>query len=121
MRGKGNLKLYLEVTQDEYQLPIVVASSVPELARKTGSTIQKIWVYLNNVKRGVIKKPRFIEVVLDDENVFREIIKTEKCCGTCVWHKHEFVKDEWICANGKSKHCFDGTNYYECCKEYEER
>ena len=109
MRGRGNLKLYLEVTQDEYQLPVIVASNVPELARKSGSTIQKIWVYLNNVKRGAIKKPRFIEVVFDE------------CCGTCIWSKHEFVKDKWICINCNSKKCFKGTNYYDCCKEYEER
>lgn len=66
MRGRGNLKLYLEVTQDEYQLPIVVASSVPELARKTGWSVQRIWTYLNHVKHGNIKKPKFIQVVLDD-------------------------------------------------------
>lgn len=66
MRGKGNLKLYLEVTQDEYQLPIVVASSIPELARKTGWSVQRIWAYLNHVKHGNIKKPKFIQVVLDD-------------------------------------------------------
>lgn len=66
MRGIGNLKLYLEVTQDEYQLPIVVASSVPELARKTSWSVQRIWAYLNHVKHGNIKKPKFIQVVLDD-------------------------------------------------------
>ena len=66
MRGIGNLKLYLEVTQDEYQLPIVVASSVPELARKTGWSVQRIWAYLNHVKHGNIKKPKFIQGVLDD-------------------------------------------------------
>ena len=115
------MKLFLEVTQDECQLPIVVASSVPELARKTGSTIQKIWVYLNNVKRGAIKKPRFIEVVLDDENVFREIIKTEKCCGTCIWHKQEHTSKNWICLNINSKHCFKVTEYRHCCSCYEER
>lgn len=59
-------KVFLEVTQDEYQLPMVVASSVPELSRKTGCSIQRLWTYLNHVKHGNIKRPRFIEVVLDD-------------------------------------------------------
>lgn len=60
------MKLFLEVTQDEYQLPIIVANNVPELARKSGSSVSRIWTYLNNVKNGNIKKPKYIEVVLDD-------------------------------------------------------
>lgn len=60
------MKLFLEVTQDEYQLPIIVASSVPELSIKTGWSVQRIWTYLNHVKNGNIKKPKFIQVNFED-------------------------------------------------------
>lgn len=114
-------KLYMMITQDEYQLPLIVASNVPELSRKTGWGIKRIWTYLNHVKNGSIKKPKFIEVVLDDEDCFKEIIKTEKCCGTCIWHKHEHISKDWFCLNIDGKNCFRVTEYRHSCPKYEER
>ena len=60
------MKLYLEITQDEYQLPLKVAESTKELAKMCGMERKQIQNYIGNVNRGQIKKPRFIKVVVDD-------------------------------------------------------
>ena len=62
----GNLmKLYMEVTTDKYQLPLIVTDTPKELARLCGVDTQYIWTYLNHVKNGKIKKPRFIKVEVE--------------------------------------------------------
>ena len=59
------MKLYLEVTADKYELPLIVADSVKELAAKCGSNPNTIHKYFNHVKNGKIKRPRFIKVEVD--------------------------------------------------------
>lgn len=44
-----------------------------------------------------------------------------KCCGTCRWHRHEDISDDWVCANGESDYCTDWTDYDHCCEDWEER
>lgn len=66
MRGNENLKLYLEITQDEYQLPLKVAESTKELAKMCGMERKQLQNYIGKVTSGQIKKPRFIKVVVDD-------------------------------------------------------
>ena len=60
------MKLYLEITKDEYELPLVVAGSVKELATKCGCSINSIHKYFSHVKKGNIKNPRFIKVEVSD-------------------------------------------------------
>ena len=55
----------MEVTRDKYQLPLVVAGSADELAGKCGLNRQYIWTYLNHVKNGHVKQPRFIKVEVE--------------------------------------------------------
>jgi hypothetical protein len=52
----------MEITTDKYQLPLIVAGDVRELASKCNVDKQYIWTYLNHVKNGHIKKPRFVRV-----------------------------------------------------------
>jgi hypothetical protein len=52
----------MEITTDTYQLPLIVAGDVGELASKCNVDKQYIWTYLNHVKNGHIKKPRFVRV-----------------------------------------------------------
>ena len=59
------MKLYMEITTDKYELPLIVADSVKELALKCGSTPNNIHRYFCHVKHGRIKKPRFIKVEVD--------------------------------------------------------
>lgn len=59
------MRVYMEVTTDKYELPLVVADSVMELALKSGRTPNAIHRYFCHVRHGVIKKPRFIIVEED--------------------------------------------------------
>lgn len=43
------MTLFMEITRDEYELPLKVASNVPELARMCNLKEQYIWCYLTNV------------------------------------------------------------------------
>lgn len=60
------MKIYMEITQDEYQLPLKVADSPVELAKICGITTRTVYNYLYLTKKGVIKNPRYIKVVIDD-------------------------------------------------------
>lgn len=46
---------------------------------------------------------------------------TEKCCGTCKYHQHEDIDDDWVCVNADSPHCTDWTEYNDYCEDWEER
>ena len=54
--------LYMQVTQDEYELPIYVCDSVAELSRLSGSTKANIRNCISRVKNGKRKKSRFVKV-----------------------------------------------------------
>jgi len=58
--------VYMEVTTDELELPLIVTSNAHELARKCGITPQYLYNYITHVRRGEIQNPRFIKVVIDD-------------------------------------------------------
>ena len=58
--------LYLEVTQDEYELPVRVADSVGELARKTGLKPASISSEISHRLSGRRPKSRFIRVEVED-------------------------------------------------------
>lgn len=59
------MKLYLLVTQDELELPLIVADSVKELAVKCGCTENAISVGINYKEKG--GKSRFEKVEIDDD------------------------------------------------------
>ena len=59
------MKLYLLVTRDELELPLIVADSVKELAVKCGCTENAISVGINYKKNG--GKSRFVKVVVEDD------------------------------------------------------
>ena len=61
------MKLYLEVTQDEFSLPLCVSVSVQELCNKTGLGYHNIYSQIAKGKNGIIKRPRFISVTIEDE------------------------------------------------------
>lgn len=59
-------KLYLEITTDKYQLPLIVCDSPTELARRTGKSQDNINGYIYHAMHGKYKYPRFISVEVDD-------------------------------------------------------
>lgn len=60
------MNLYLEITRDKYALPLLVCSSVDELARKTGLTKTNVASQISHGKKGEYKYPRFIKVVIEN-------------------------------------------------------
>ena len=60
------MTLWMEVTMDEYELPVAVASSVEELARKIGKTTNNIYSAIYKAKvRGY--RSRYVKVEVEDD------------------------------------------------------
>lgn len=59
------MKVYMEITKDEYELPIAVANSAEELARICGTTRNAILSSISKANIGFIK-PRYIKVQIED-------------------------------------------------------
>ena len=61
------MTLWMEVTMDEYELPVAVASSAEELARKIGKTTNNIYSAIYKAKvRGY--RSRYVKVEVEEEN-----------------------------------------------------
>ena len=60
------MKIYMQVTQDEYELPIAIACTISELARKVGTDPCNIRSALCHARKSG-KKSKYIVVVLEDE------------------------------------------------------
>lgn len=58
--------VYMEITKDEYELPIVVADSAEELARKVGRTRDAIYSSIAH-SRQLGYFSRYIRVELSDD------------------------------------------------------
>jgi hypothetical protein len=61
------VKLYLLVTQDEFELPLAVADTQTELARMVGVSHRTIASTLCKYRKGEYKSARFREVEVEDE------------------------------------------------------
>lgn len=66
---KTKRKLYLEITTDKYQLPVLVCDSPGELARCTGKAVNTINSLIWHTMHGDIVHPKYIVVELDDEEM----------------------------------------------------
>lgn len=62
------MKLYLEVTLDELELPIAVASSGRELAKISGTTENNIYSGISKERKGR-SRSRFKCVEVEDEDI----------------------------------------------------
>lgn len=60
--------LYIAVTRDKYQLPMAVAETTEELARMIGASNSTIRSHLYKVKSGIVKKPRYEKVVIEEDD-----------------------------------------------------
>lgn len=61
------MTVYMEVTRDKYELPVVVAMSPQELAEKAGVKINLIYQSVSRIQRGHRYGGRFIKVVIEDD------------------------------------------------------
>lgn len=78
------MKVYMQVTKDKYELPLVIADSPSELARMTGRGKNNVLSTIAHGKTGKIKKPSFISVEIEGiKEPMKKIPVTKKCewCG----------------------------------------
>lgn len=59
--------IWMEVTKDEYELPIFIADNLDELAKKSGTSSNCISSTISHFNKGTLKKSKFKKVVIDDE------------------------------------------------------
>lgn len=56
------MTIYMMVTDDELELPLVIADSVPELAKKIGKNVNTIYSGISHEKHGRIKRSIYKKV-----------------------------------------------------------
>lgn len=61
------MKLWLEITNDKYQLPLAVCDSLKELAEKRKVDRSTITIKASRFKTGRLKFSPYITVEIDDE------------------------------------------------------
>ena len=61
------MKLYLRVTKDKYELPVAVADSPRELAKMTGVSRATILSALSHAKTGTVRSSVYKLVEVEDD------------------------------------------------------
>lgn len=61
-------KLWMKVTNDEYELPLAVAESAAELARMTGIKPESLYSIISRERHGKKRTYSYREVEVDDED-----------------------------------------------------
>lgn len=61
-------KLWMKVTNDEYELPLAVAESAAELARMTGIKPESLYSIISRERHGKKHTYSYREVDIDDED-----------------------------------------------------
>ena len=61
------MHVYMMVTKDEYELPVAIADTAPELARMVGTTENSIRSWISHSKNGGYRSP-YCKVEIDEEN-----------------------------------------------------
>lgn len=62
-------EIWLELSRDEYEFPIVMADTVQELARITGAKVATIRSTVSSWERGKIKAPKYVRIRYDESEV----------------------------------------------------
>ena len=61
------MMVYMLVSQDKYELPLIVALSAAELARKCGVNKYTIIGQILRYEQGKIHRSRYVRVEIDEE------------------------------------------------------
>lgn len=63
------MKIFMEVTRDRYELPLIVADSSRELAQKSGANQDAVISTICKWVKGERKRSRFIRIEVEDEEI----------------------------------------------------
>ena len=58
--------IWMEVTKDKYELPVVVADDAYKLAELTGASVNNIRSTASKYAHGEIRRSRFVRVEMED-------------------------------------------------------
>ena len=61
------MTLWMEVTQDDLELPLIVAGSPQELAELAGTNVYCVYKSVSRRKTGEAQKGRFVKVEIESE------------------------------------------------------
>jgi CYTH domain-containing protein len=67
MRNMSSKKIWMEVTRDEYELPVKIADSVEELAEMCGTSTNTIRSTISHWKKGRLKTCVYRKVEIEEE------------------------------------------------------
>lgn len=62
------MTIWMKVTKDKYELPVAVADSASELARKLGCNVYTIYSAMSHVRTGRNKSSIYKKVEIEDES-----------------------------------------------------
>ena len=63
-RSKKKTYLYMVVTLDKYELPVMVEDSVEKLAKRLGIKPNTIYTQMSAVRTGKYKRTRYVRVAI---------------------------------------------------------
>lgn len=63
----GQDHVYMQITNDKYELPLAVADTVEELAQMRGVKKDSIYSIMSHFRHGKNNKCQYIKVVFDGE------------------------------------------------------
>lgn len=61
------MKLWMKVTDDEYELPIAIGDSAKELAARVGVTENVVHTLVYRKRKGINKSSIYVKVEIEDE------------------------------------------------------
>lgn len=59
------MKIWMKITQDEFELPLVIADSSVELAEMCGTTANSVTSIALRGRTGIIKNPSYVMVKVE--------------------------------------------------------
>lgn len=60
------MRLYMAVTADEYELPLIVSDKVKDIAKYSGTSESNVYYGINYDYSGKRKKMKFVRVEVND-------------------------------------------------------
>ena len=64
--------VWMALSQDKFSLPVAIADTAKELAELLGTTENAVKSEASKGRHGIIKKPRYISVRIDEESERKE-------------------------------------------------
>lgn len=61
------MNVWVKIEKDKYELPVAAANTAEELAKMCGTSVHSVMSIVSKTKKGIIKKPTYIKVEIEEE------------------------------------------------------